>query len=103
MANSKIVKSRIIWALLWLNVALLIGWALKATSPTAMAQLRRPSDYLMIPGEIVGGDDAVIYVLDTTQGRLTAVSLNNSTGQLSVMPPIDMNQTFQAGLGGGMR
>jgi Na+/glutamate symporter len=97
-------KSRIVWALVWVNIALLIGWAMRLTSPKAEAQLRRPSDYLMIPGEVIGGNSAAIYILDTTQSQLSAVSFDDSTGQLATMKPaIDLNQVFQAAMGGGGR
>jgi hypothetical protein len=90
------VKTRIVWALVWLNVALLVVWAIRVTSPQAVAQLRRPGDYLMIPGEIVGGVNGVVYVVDQTNGRLTAISFDQSSNRLTNMAPLDLNQLFQA-------
>jgi hypothetical protein len=92
-------KSRIVWALVWVNIVLLVGWAVRLTSPKAEAQLRRPSDYLMIPGEIIGGNAAAVYIVDTTQSRLAAVSFDDSTGQMAKMPWIDLGQVFQAAMG----
>jgi hypothetical protein len=90
------IRSKLIWALVWVNVALLLGVALKLTSPAAEAQVPGLSDYLMIPADIPGGNNAVIYVLDTTHGRLTSVNFDHSTGRVSAMPPMDLNQLFQA-------
>jgi hypothetical protein len=97
------MKSRIIWALVWVNVALLVGTALKLTSPPASAQLRRPGNYIMIPGELVGGNNAAIYIVDTDNGRLSAVSFSDPTNQMSAMPPIDLNAFFQAAAAGAIR
>jgi hypothetical protein len=97
------VKSRVLWILVWVNVALLVGWALKLTSPNAQGQFRRPSEYVMIPGEITGGNSAAVYIVDTTQGRLAAVSFDDSSGRLNTMPWIDLTQTFQAAAGGAGR
>jgi hypothetical protein len=97
------VQSKIIWGLVWINVALLLGLTLKMTSPTASAQAHRPSDYLMIPGEVVGGSFAVIYIVDTNQGRLSAVSFDDTSGRIGAMPPLDLNQIFQAAGGGAPR
>jgi hypothetical protein len=94
-------QTRIVWALVWVNVVLLVGWAMKLTSPPAQAQLRRPSEYLLIPGEIVGGNEAAVYVVDTTLSRLSAVSYDDGTGQLSKMQWIDLGQVFQAAVGPG--
>jgi hypothetical protein len=93
------VKSKIIWMLVWVNVALLVGLALKLTSPVAQAQFRRPSEYVMIPGEITGGTSAAVYIVDTTQGRMAAISFDDGSGRLSTMPWIDLNQTFQTAVG----
>jgi hypothetical protein len=95
------IKSRIIWGLVWVNVALLLALALKLTSPGAMAQVARPGNYLMIPGEVVGGSFAVVYIVDTGQGRLTALSYDDTAGRITTMPPLDLNQLFQAAAGGG--
>jgi len=95
-----LTKSTIIWALLWLNAVLLIGWALKVTAPPAEAQLARPSDYLMIPGEIIGANASSVYILDTVQGRLSAVNYDDSQNRLSVLPPLDINALFQGAVNG---
>ena len=88
-------KTRIMWGLVWLNVLLLVGLAFKLTSPAAQGQIRRPSDYTMIPGEISGGNSAVVYIIDTQQGRMSAVSFDDSSNRLSNMPWIDLNTQFQ--------
>ena len=95
------MKSKLIWGLVWLNVALLVGWALRLTSPPAVAQVPRASDYMMIPGDIVGASAGAVYVVDTDHGQLTAISFDDSQNRLSVMPPIDLNGIFQAAAAGG--
>ena len=52
------MKNKVIWALLALNVLLAIALLTPMVQP-AEAQAPRPGDYLMIPGEIVGGNNAV--------------------------------------------
>jgi hypothetical protein len=95
------MKSKLIWGLVWLNVALLVSWALRLTSSPAVAQVPRASDYMMIPGEIVGASAGAVYIVDTNQGQLTAVSFDDMQNRLSVMPPVDLNGIFQAAAGGG--
>jgi len=90
------VKTRIIWALVWINVVLVVGMAIKLTSPAAQAQVRRPSDYMMIPGEISGGNSAVVYIIDTQQSRMAAVSYDDASNRFFTMPFIDLNAQFQA-------
>jgi hypothetical protein len=94
------MKSRIVWCLVWINVALLVGWALRVTSPTAQAQaFQRPPNVLLIPGQVNGGSVGVIYVLDATGGRLSAVSYDDSSNRISAMPMLDLNQVFQTASG----
>ena len=90
--------TKTIWLLIWVNVALLLSLALRLTSPeAAQAQLRaRASDYDMIPGIAVGIPTAFVYILDTAQGRLDAVTFDDSSNRTFVLPPIDLNQVFQA-------
>ena len=57
----------------------------------------------MIPGDVVGGTNAVVYILDTDAGRLSAVSFDDTASRMSAMPPVDLNQIFAAAAGGGRR
>jgi hypothetical protein len=89
------VKTRIVWTLVWVNVLLLVGLAIRMTSPAAQAQVRRPSDYVMIPGEISGGNSAVVYIIDTQQSRMAAVSYDDASNRFGTMPFVDLNAQFQ--------
>ena len=66
------MKNKVIWALGALNLLLLLSLLTSLTAP-AQAQAGRPSDYLMIPGEIIGGNNAIIWVIDSRNGQLSAV------------------------------
>ncbi|MFN4243160.1 MAG: hypothetical protein ACK4PI_07975 [Tepidisphaerales bacterium] len=94
-----------LWALLVLNV--LLAAALLARygkQSTAVAQVGRPSDYLMVPGSVVGSTDSVIYILDLTNGLLGAMSFNSTQGSFDVLQPIELGRLLDAAAqsGGGV-
>ena len=93
------MKRRILWALAGLNVLLVMTLAARLSSEnTAHAQApRRPSDYIMIPGEVSGGTSAVVYMIDTGNGLLGAMTYDDSRKELNTMPPIDLARVFEAG------
>ena len=98
------MKSRIVWALVALNVVLVAALATRWTKPqTAMAQAAaRPSDYLMVPAEVVGGSSTLIFVVDTGNNQLSGMAFDQN--QLLALPPIDLTRVFNeraAGGGGG--
>jgi hypothetical protein len=95
------MKRRILWALVALNVLLAVTLAARLTGENrAVAQgVRRPADYIMIPGEVTGGSSAVVYIIDTSNGLLGAMTFDDSSKQLNTMPPIDLARVFD--LGGG--
>jgi len=70
------MKSKAIWALAVVNVLLLASLCLRSLTPSASAQAVRPSDYIMIPAEVVGGNNAVIFMIDTRAGMLNARSMD---------------------------
>ena len=74
------MKKQILWALAGLNVLLVMTLAGRLSSDnTAMAQgVKRPSDYVMIPGEVSGGSSAVVYIIDTGSGQLGAMTYDDS-------------------------
>lgn len=95
----------LLWALLVLNV--LLAAALLARygkQSTAVAQVGRPSDYLMVPGSVVGSTDSVIYILDLTNGLLGAMSFNSTQGSFDVLQPIELGRLLDAAAqsGGGV-
>jgi hypothetical protein len=99
------MKSTVLWGLIALNVLLLVSFLCQITRPNAaIAQAaRRPADYLMIPGEVTGGPSAVVYMIDTSNGLLGAMTYDDTRHQLQNMPPIDLNAIFNAGNEGGGR
>jgi hypothetical protein len=90
------MKSTAIWALAALNVLLLIMLVSRGTREnTAIAQnAGRPGDYLMIPGEVVGGTDAVVYIVDQSSHQLSAMAYDDSTRRLAPMPPLNLDRVF---------
>lgn len=96
------MKSTVLWALVALNALLLVSFIGRAVTPnTAHAQPanqpRRPGDFVMIPGEVSGGPAGVVYMLDTTNARLGAISYDENTKRLVNMPPIDLAAVYAAG------
>ena len=93
------MKSKLVWALVALNVVLVATLATRWMKPqNAMAAqgaaAGRPGDYIMVPAEVVGGNGAIVYVIDTTRGQLSAMGLENN--RLASMAPLDLNRAFEA-------
>jgi len=95
------LKSTLVWALVWLNVVLMIGWAIRLTSPSAQAQFRQKANLLMIPGAVQTGNGSAIYIVNTDAGSLAAIFYNEGTGRMEPMHPIDLNGAFQHMAAGG--
>ena len=96
-------RSTLVWALVALNVLLtaaLVGRWMKPSNAMAQAAAR-PGDYLIVPAEVVGGNGAIVYVIDTTRGQLSAMGLENN--RLASMAPVDLNRVFDARGGAGGR
>jgi hypothetical protein len=92
------MKLTLLWALVAINVVLLAALvAPYLKGNTAMAQRagagRRP-EVMMIPGEQPGGSSAVVYLVDTANRQLAAVSLNNRGNGLDVLAPQDLERVF---------
>lgn len=87
------MKNKVIWALTALNVLLALGLLTPMVKP-AEAQNARPGDYLMIPGEIVGGNNAVVWMIDGRAQQLSAVTLDGNGRALEMMAPIDLGRIF---------
>jgi hypothetical protein len=108
------MKRRILWGLAALNLLLAVTLAARFTGDnTAVAQapagaagvggVRRPADYIMIPGEVNGGAGAVIYVIDTSNALLGALNYDDNQRQINTMPPIDLSRVFEVGPGSAPR
>lgn len=91
------MRSKAVWALVALNVCLLaclIGQWLRPNLASAQAggAAARVSDYILIPGSVQASQAQVVYMIDTTNGLLSARTF---TGQQMVdMPAIDLNRLF---------
>jgi hypothetical protein len=96
------MKSTMIWALGALNVLLLAAFVGQVTRPnSAVAQAGgRPGDYIMLPGEVNGGSGAVVYIVDTSNAQLSAMTLDPNAKGLVAMPPIDLARVFNENRGG---
>jgi hypothetical protein len=90
------MKSTMLWALIALNVLLAMSFLNRFTPDnTAMAQqaARRPGEFAMIPGEVTGGSAGVVYILDTTNGFLTAATYDQATGGGKLVSQAQINVT----------
>jgi hypothetical protein len=91
------MKSTVLWGLVGLNAVLLLLFAGQFNRlNTAQAQIHRPADYLLIPGEVNGGSTALVYIIDSTNGRLGAMAYDESSRTLKTMPEIDLNRIYSA-------
>jgi hypothetical protein len=89
------MKSTVLWALVGLNAVLLFMFAGQFNHlSTAQAQFHRPADYLLIPGEVTGGSTGLVYIIDSTNGRLGAMAYDDSSRTLQTMPEIDLNRVY---------
>ena len=96
------MKSAMLWALVALNALLLVtfvGRFMPDNAAIAAQNNRRPGEYAMIPGEVTGGSAGVVYILDTTNGTLTAATFDQATGggKLISQSQIDVAAIFNKG------
>ena len=101
------MKTTVLWALVVIN-AVLLGSFLgrfthsgRALAQPNRAQPARPGDYIMIPGEVGGGTAGVVYIVDMTNGRLSAMSYDESNRRLVTMQATDLAPIFQRVTGAG--
>lgn len=91
------MKSRILWALVALNVvlvaALVTRW-MKPQNAMAQAAAARPGDYMMVPAEVVGGSSTLIFIVDTSNNQLSGMAFDQN--KLLALPPIDLTRVFDA-------
>lgn len=89
------MRSKAIWALLALNGILLSallgqGWGVHRAYGQATA---RASDYIMIPGQVVGGNSSLVYIVDTQNALLSARTFDGNN-IVDKNPPIDLDRVF---------
>jgi heme A synthase len=91
-----VMRSRLVWALVVLNVVLLtclVGqWVRPNAAVAQVAGAPRVSDYILIPGSIQGSPSQLIYIIDTQNGLLSARLFDGQIFQ--DMPPIQLNRVF---------
>ena len=101
------MKMTAVWTLVAVNVVLLLMFLLRmgGASPAAAqagpgpaaganALAARPGDYLMLPGEVINGNDSVVYVLDQTNHLLSAMVYDDTSGNLATMAPVSLDRLF---------
>jgi len=88
------MKSKAVWLLATVNVLLLGNLCLRSLTPAAHAQAAaRPSDYLMITGEVVGGNNSIVYIVDTRNSQLGARTYDPQAKAIVDMgAPIDLSR-----------
>jgi hypothetical protein len=94
------MKRTLLWALVAINVVLLAALVMPfVKGDTAMAQRaagggRRP-EIMMIPGQQIGGGaNDIVYLIDTANRQLAAVSLNQRGNGHDVAAPHDLERVF---------
>lgn len=95
------MRSKVLWALVALNVCLLaclVGQWVGVTRASAQAA-PRVSDYLLIPGTVQGSQTQVVYMIDEQNGWLSARTVSGQ--QMIDMPPLDLNRLFNPKTGRG--
>ena len=97
------MKNVILWGLVLLNVLLLTAFVGRISGgDAALAQNRRPADYLLIPADIAEeGSSAVVYMLDTDNNMLGGMVFDDSRTELMTMQPLNIERIFQGGEGVG--
>lgn len=95
------MKTKVMWALVVLNVVLLAGLVFRFGRPNvAVAQpAPRPGEYIMVSGEVQGGPAAVVYMIDETNRMLTARTYDENRKQFNDMAPIELDRVFDAARG----
>ena len=89
-------KTTAVWALAALNAGLLVNLVVPrmlAPEPAHAGGGRRP-ELIMLPGEIIGGNSAVVYLIDSSNLRLGAVGLDNENKRIKGLAPIDLERAF---------
>jgi hypothetical protein len=92
------MRSKAVWALAALNAVLLVTLLMQWCKPSlayGQATTPRPSDYLMIPGTVIGGNSSLVYIIDTQNGLLSARTFDGRNIQ-DKSPAIDLDRVLNA-------
>ena len=99
-SKSAKTKSTVLAMLAALNIALVGVVLFRHTGDnTAQAAIgNRPTDVLAVPGSLPGFSDGVVFLLDTNNKVLTAISVDtgNRANQIQSMPPLDIERLLNA-------
>jgi hypothetical protein len=90
------MKSKAVLALVILNgllLATLVAQWCKPNLAYGQAAAPRASDYIMIPGTIVGGNSSLVYIIDTQNGLLSARTYDGTQIQ-DKTPAIDLDRVL---------
>lgn len=92
------MKFKAVWILAAVNCLLLTTLIMQWCKPSlaygqAAAGAGRASDYIMIPGTIVGGNSSLVYIIDTQNGLLSARTYDGRTIQ-DKTPAIDLDRVL---------
>ncbi len=97
------MKNFAFWTLIAVNAVLLVGLGSRLVkSDAALAQSGAGAvatgrdDFLMVPGEIVSGNNAIVYVVDETTHQLSSMAYDDNNRRLTTMAPRDINRDFDA-------
>ena len=89
------MKSKVIWALVALNVLLLVTLVFRQNTATAQPAGLRRGQYVMISGEVQGGTSGIVYILDEANHMLAARTYDENKKQFFDMAPIPLDRVFQ--------
>ena len=91
------MKSKILWALAGLNLGLalmLVFGSVAENQAMAQSRVMRPADYILVPGDVPGADAGVVYIIDSSNGMLGAMTYN-SKDNLDIMQPVNIARLFE--------
>ena len=92
------MKSTILGALVGLNLILLLAFVARVWQETpAYAQNQRIGDYMLVPGEVTGQPNDVVYIVDIANRQLGAMMYDDANKRISWIPTIDLNRIFERG------
>lgn len=102
MKSAGSIKSFMFWSLAGINAVLLVGvLAPYVHDNTAMAARARRPSLMLIPGQVIGENSSVVYLIDTANQRIGAVALSNTGKALSGMAPVSLSRVFEDAPAGG--
>lgn len=95
------MKTTVLWALVVINALLLASLIGRFATPnSAIAQPAaqapaRPGDFLLIPAQVSGVSSGLVVIVDTTNGRLSAMTYDESRRRIDSMQSVDLAGVFQ--------